>query len=599
MLYRSLERWERPEDQELLVFFAQRMDELSFQYTLDSHRPPTATPPTLARECLEALKYAQKNAKALPGAIHLFEELEARLRGNSVAAGLLEINIDKYFEVDRTNPAVLIKTIEVLQGEIRQYPYAVECFDRILSLIDSGNSTEKSELDFLCRELVSSLANLNVSTQWINHVTVSTFFGEQKISLDFDLRSYFKNIFPHEHSFTVMIPISSKAHLVDDDYLKAFSAKITELENVKEYKEEISTLCGSFFERVLVLNSFPAKDPHSAVEKAKERVDRIHHIFGLFNHKHKLKIGDDSLVIQKCCRKDAAPYSTSLNRMHFVRDQLPKPAARSMERMMRTVRLPRGSDKKKFFNAVSFHGLSSGSTATENQLVNIWTALETITPESYSGSTISNVASGVLPFIGLNYITRLVRCLLGDLLRWDRKITVRLIKEAKSEDDADLLQRLFCLLSLPENEEILGKLLAEMKDFFLLRHRTYSLHKALKSLKKIRDAVLGHQRRVEWQIHRIYRTRNSIVHSGQLPSFTQHLISNAHDYFDQVFELSCELCSGDQGYDRYETCFNYASLRYDEYIQSLDSDKKMSVADAKRVLWLPPKSTNKKAVLPG
>src|SRR5690606_9153820 len=46
----------------------------------------------------------------------------------------------------------------------------------------------------------------------------------------------------------------------------------------------------------------------------------------------------------------------------------------------------------------------------------------------------------------------------------------------------------------------------------------------------------SHKQKVEWQIRRIYRTRNLIVHSGKLPSYTNILIENLHNYFDSFLE---------------------------------------------------------------
>ncbi|WPZ36370.1 hypothetical protein T8K17_09495 [Thalassobaculum sp. OXR-137] len=573
------------------------MDELSFEYTLDSHRPPTATPPTLVIECLDALDYAKHNIKALPGALHLLKELETRTRGNPIIKEMVNIDLDSFFQVDKTSPEEIFKRLSVLSGEIKQYPYSIKCFKLIQRILDEEKLDRKIDLDFLCRELVSSLINLGLSSQWI-HNSVVKFFFEEKVPNDIDVRNFWKIIFPHTHWFKVVTPIDSKVHLVEDSYLSAFGAKIINKDDVDDLKEHIDPVCGEYFQRVVVSDDVRAKDPYEAVEVANHRIARLHHVYGLFNHKHSLSIGDGSYVIQKCCTEIKGIYSNSLNRMQFVRDKLPARAARAMETMMKEIRFPNGPDKKKFFNAVSFHGMSTNSTSVENQLVNIWTALETITPESFSGSTISNVTHGVLPFIGLNYMSRLLRCLLGDILRWNRKLAYRAIKSAKCGEDHNLLQQLYCLLSLKENEDILSDLFKNMGDFHLLRYRTYTHHKTLKSRQATHKAVEDHERRVEWQIHRIYRTRNLVVHRGQLPSFAKTLVVNAHDYFDQVFELTCSLGGKNQYYNTYSNCFNYMEMRYNKYKNDLLSKDPISTNDAEVVLWFPPGAVDDRALLP-
>lgn len=597
MLYRSVENWDNPEERELLIFFAQRMDELSFEYTLDSHRPPTTTPPTLVGECINALQYSMSNEKALPGALHLIDELEARMRGNIVIQDLVSIDLDRFFRVDKTSPVEMKKVLSVLSGELKQYPYAVKCFHLIQEILQNPGNSRKKDLDFLCRELMASLINLGLSSQWI-HRAILKFFFENPVPKDFDMREFWKEIFPHIHSFRVVTPVSSKAHLIEEPYLSAFGAKILDKSNVDDYESEIEKICAENFQRVVISENVQAKDPFAAVEKANLKISRLHHVYGLFNHKLELSIGEKSFVIQKCCAKNSGAYSNSVNRMQFVRDKLPNRAARAMETMMKQVKFPVGPDRKKFFNAVSFHGMSNNSTSVENQLVNIWTALETIAPEAYSGSTISNVTQGVLPFISLNYMSRLTRCLLGDLLRWNRKVGYQTIKSAECGVGDNLLQQFYCLLTLKSNEPLLQEMFDKMENFHLLRYRTFSHREVIKSRQKTLRAILNHEQRVAWQIHRIYRTRNLIVHRGQLPTFAKTLVVNAHDYFDQVFELTCALGGGDQYYDTYEDCFNYMEMRCKKYKDDLSKEGNISAEDARVTLWFPPEDIDHRALLP-
>lgn len=74
---------------------------------------------------------------------------------------------------------------------------------------------------------------------------------------------------------------------------------------------------------------------------------------------------------------------------------------------------------------------------------------------------------------------------------------------------------------------------------------------------------------VEWQIHRIYRTRNSIVHSGDSPEYTKYLVENAHDFFDQTLLFCLELSAWKPGFDTFLSCFDYAGEQYRTYLNTL------------------------------
>lgn len=63
MRFRSLKRWNIKPELDGLLFFAQRMDELLWDFTLDTHKPMALNAPYLCKE-----------------AISLLEDIEAELR---------------------------------------------------------------------------------------------------------------------------------------------------------------------------------------------------------------------------------------------------------------------------------------------------------------------------------------------------------------------------------------------------------------------------------------------------------------------------------------------------------------------------------------
>ena len=46
-----------------------------------------------------------------------------------------------------------------------------------------------------------------------------------------------------------------------------------------------------------------------------------------------------------------------------------------------------------------------------------------------------------------------------------------------------------------------------------------------------------HEQRVRWQLHRIYRQRNEIVHSGRVSSMNSGIIDNAQSYYYSTIRL--------------------------------------------------------------
>lgn len=69
-----------------------------------------------------------------------------------------------------------------------------------------------------------------------------------------------------------------------------------------------------------------------------------------------------------------------------------------------------------------------------------------------------------------------------------------------------------------------------------------------------------HEKKVAWQIRRIYRTRNLIVHSGRTPQYVQALIENGHDYLDQVILTFIQMSGSDYSVRTIEQAFELAYI---------------------------------------
>ncbi|MCG0458524.1 hypothetical protein L6R44_20900, partial [Enterobacter cloacae complex sp. ECC445] len=79
-----------------------------------------------------------------------------------------------------------------------------------------------------------------------------------------------------------------------------------------------------------------------------------------------------------------------------------------------------------------------------------------------------------------------------------------------------------------------------------------------------------HGKRVAQQIRRIYRARNLIVHTGNLPSYTPILIENLHDYLDVVIGTLIELNISQRRISTISQGFKMMEIRYSSYRRKLD-----------------------------
>ncbi len=583
MIFKDIQNWSNPNELPGLLFFAQRMDELSFEYSLDSFKAPTLNAPFLIIEMLSEIQINKQIGRSHSAIAHILDEAESRLKNDIVAPNLLSPGLPYYLNADRQKPEDIEARLRVLGTELHPNRYLRECY----RLIDHAiQENRKISIDFLSKEIVTTLQSLGVSSFEINSKVNETFFGSKKISSTSILSTFFKNFNPPKvREFEVAIKVDSQIRILKKDILDIFNFSLE-----KEIPEHLKHGCSKELlnitknERILLASKVKAYDPFSALSLLRMNIDRLQDLYGLFNHKSSYKISNTAQIFDVESHQ-VHSQRTSINRMHFVRDNKPAPAAKKLGKMIQNLHLPRGADADKFFRAIDFHGLGSKSESVENQIINLWTSLETIVPFEGTGPIGTNVVNKILPLIGLQYFDRIFAQVAFDLERWDSEQLSETFEKIGIAGQHSNTEGILRLVALKENDSHLKELYTKLGNFELLRFRLFEFNKTFLDPRKIYQKLLEHQRRVEWQLHRIYRTRNSIVHSGQTQAFGNLLISNAHDYFDQVFALVSALCSGRGGFDNFSDSFNFAAWSYSDYEKSLKNLENVSEETVVKLIW--------------
>lgn len=536
MRFRNIENWTDPDRDRNLLFFAQRIDELTFNYTIDSHRAPTMCPPSIVREILDYINLTGEIRGGEKALQHILEELEFRLRSNPIVKRLLNIRLDTHLAFDRSNQSEIQRSLRVLSREISPTSYALACFEEA-SEACRGNSKDK--IDFACSEIISTLTSHGVSSIQINKSIIDIFYSKKIVDGPSCLDEFFKRIFPTNHKFDVLLIMETPIKISNDRILDAMKIKFSQ-----EIPEKFLEARKTGYKKIrgdeiyVCINDVTAPDKYSSIDKAKGRSQRLHDLFGIFFHKDTFRLADEAYALQLCCSKKVFSLKTSSNLMQFTVDNPPKKAATKLARLVQQNKFPYGSDREKFFSVAAFHGMSINSSSPESQLVQIWTALETMCPQNKNFSIVESVSNNCISIIGLSYARKLFLNLTFDYIRWDRHRLAKALNRIETDEDMDLVEKVYCLVSLEKNQDALEELFTDLKNFELLRYRTYKLRNKFGSPSSFISSIKTHTKKVKWQFHRIYRARNAIVHLGESLDRKSGLLFNSHDYFDKVLRYA-------------------------------------------------------------
>ena len=574
MRFRNLKKWEKPEDCEGLLFFAQRMEELLFDYTLDSYKPLSLNPPYLCQEALLLLDDIENRLIDEENLAHVLNELKWSLQKDRVSKALLDAEIDSYVLTNKDTPLQVKKIrLEVLSRTLEPFRYLTQCNTL---LIEAIQTTKKKDINKLSTSLVTTLINLGISKEYLYSKTLEYFYlGDTPIiESNKDISKYLESIYPCLHNFEVYFICSELIKDVSES-VKAFKIKILDklpddLKKLSVKNDFIKKQDESYVE----IERIRCSDVYTARESAERRLDGLKDLFTLFNHKKQIKWRDETLIRQ-CCLDEPVLVRSPKNSMEKGFDMKPEAASKELNHLLKNFSF-KGSSFEKFNRVVDFHGIGVSNDVTENQLLSVWIALETLVPTHSGGSKICKITELVMPFILVNYISRIIERFAADLLRWNNYRTRTILKKIPNTKKMKIYEKVLHLLAVTENNEILSELYASLGDFHLLRFRAYQLALMFQNPATLKEVIDQHEVKVEWQIRRIYRTRNLIVHSGRTPKHIHSLIENGHDYLDQILFEIIKMSTGEYKVSAFDQAFELARLKYSVFSKKLAAAQKFN-----------------------
>lgn len=566
MRLKIYKKWHADPDMALVLYLAQRLDELFFDYTLDTYKPPALNCIFLCREALELIKDIEDEIIDPAHLDHVLDELKWSLSSDLVAKEILNADYEKF--ILRGENIKLNETrirLEVLERTLNPLLYIRICQDLILEELDGGS---KKKIDHLAVKLASTLVNMGVGKQHIyEQVQNFFFFGEDVICVD-DLEIFFEKISPTEHHFEIYFIVSNLIRQVEQS-IETFDLEIISSppKSALAVAEE-NGLNPNQDEVWLEVKNVGAFDRHTARKRAEAKLDMVRDLFLLFSHKNRITWRAETVITQ-CCDDTPILIRTPKNTMEKCFDLKASDASLRLNSMIKTLSLS-GNSFVRFHRAVDLHAIGATNELPENQLLNVWIALETLVPSHiYGGGKVAKIKNGIMPILLVNYLPRIIQRLTADLVRWNRQKISKIIREASIDSKKRLYEKVLELLVLSDHQIYLDALYAELGDFHLLRLRVFEISEIFRKPKRLMGRLEEHEIKVNWQIRRIYRTRNLIVHSGRTIPYVDALIENAHDYLDQAIDAVLAYSCGILSASSIDQAFDMARMDYEVYMNNL------------------------------
>lgn len=234
------------------------------------------------------------------------------------------------------------------------------------------------------------------------------------------------------------------------------------------------------------------------------------------------------------------------------------------EALLRMGEILEAEDLHHLSATLQYYRLAVTHPSDEVRLVNLWVAAETLVRRAGVGSVLSRVTSALAPLLALRNVRRVTR----GFARRLGAIRFKKLRQAglmdRNERHVDALRLLRVL-----KDETLGKAaMAQLDDDPLLRFRLGRFaDKALKSGATAADYLEANRRNIEWQLGRIYRARNAIVHRGERPRATRQLLQHLETYvWTAIRQVTTELVAAEGRWSLSDALDHWRTL-YDQAVR--------------------------------
>lgn len=186
---------------------------------------------------------------------------------------------------------------------------------------------------------------------------------------------------------------------------------------------------------------------------------------------------------------------------------------------------------ERLLSSIRTASLARTSLNPENNLISLWSAIEVLLSEPRDEARIVHYADLVCPCIALRHTRRQVFAIYDEILVSYRSKFNHVLRKHPAFPDVHGHRAFAEIMLLPHYGALRGEICGVLKDNPLALHRLWKLNRDYIDVKSAQNTLKDHIDRVRWQVHRIYRARNQLVHAGRTPSYLESIILNLSEYY--------------------------------------------------------------------
>lgn len=505
------------------LFLLATWNELFNPFTADTYQPRLHNTATLVDELADVAQRACKSPIWTKHAHAIRDELATvAVEENDLLTELPEYR----WQVERikrtVNPREIAVLCELVIQQREQYDKSLEAsFDK--ATVDILSNKQRTYIG------LRRLATLAIHSAREDDDVLASLPPEDADSKDLmaSLRGSTKGgTHPYECVFTV----SGETRHVQQIVRKVGFQLIAESELDDAHVAEVRRTHDrpNFVHLTLEASSF-----RDAVERARGHLSIGVDIFNLYSNSLALRVVDKVLVR----RNDGGVFAVFDQADQAFRKLHPR--SKAAQNSIETLNLISSNQlEDRVLSALELHSLALSSSEPRVRLVNLWSALECLAGCREEGSVIERVLQLVMPLLVWRRVDKIVRYAAIATQRFGRLTGDDSFGDGFTRSRSKFVHPWDMMITLcRENEHPhIRQLLSFCSRHPLLLFRIHRLWKELHQPKHLRKALISSQNRLYWQLTRIYRARNLLVHDGEQVPHLRFLLDNLQYYSSVVIQ---------------------------------------------------------------
>jgi len=410
--------------------------------------------------------------------------------------------------------------------------YLKRCRDEIQQLVGEEKSIRKERLSTLVGAFCSYILNAGYTPRHISRVLFAHFFGKEvKGAPVRELQAFFAEFSGREKAFDVFMVVTDHLEVAAGGRdFENYSGKLPRAAS----RTEVFRLKGDTQERIAKFPSVVAFDEFGAVEQVEAKMALVRAVAYTARPDVILDWQDEAIVVSPDNASGVLITGRGEPLRQRYRDQADYDyrAIGDKKRAVFETELP-PADANRLRNALLGYANAFHSESPATQLVALWSALEGLLPASSSLNRIDTVVKYALACQRRLYLRNLLRWSFLDHHAVDGVRFFELLDKAAGFSER--LAKFVSILCFPSDPNLSHALGALASPSPLTTQRGFRLHKASKQVRDLLNLVDAHEQRVDWQLRRIYRERNRIVHRADPSANVKTLILNLNEYIATIF----------------------------------------------------------------